>query len=128
MAIVYSDKDSGCRLAGMLGFSLMGLLLMMVCFSAKASSATGVSVNNVRYTPPSHFFNRHPLSPTVKSYHPLYHRLASGIKVRGVKLADSLYLTRAKQANGHTGLGLSLASGVYLYQLGMERMSVSFRF
>lgn len=63
-----------------------------------------------------------------KSYHPLLHRLDSGIKVKGIKLADKLFLTRYKQVDGHTGLGLSLSSGDYLYQLGADQVSVSFRF
>jgi len=67
-------------------------------------------------------------SSLIKSYNLLNHHLDSGMKVKGIKLADKVFLTRYKQDDGHTGLGLSLSNGEYLYQLGADHLSVAFRF
>ena len=78
------------------------------------------------------FYTLHP--PGLLSQHqatggnPLAHKLESGMTVRGIKLSNSMFLTQCKQGNGHKGLGLSLQTGDYLYQLGTDYLNVSFLF
>jgi len=64
----------------------------------------------------------------IKPYNPLAHTFPSGLTVRGIRLSESLFLTQVKQKGSHPTVGVSLKAGEYLYQLGIERLSISMLF
>jgi len=60
---------------------------------------------------------------------PFLHRLPSGLKFRGLRLYDNIYLSPQKQATDvSNALGISYADDGILYYFSPQLLSISFRY
>ena len=107
--------------AGFLGIVFLGIQFVICSFVHAATP-------EAKITPATDISSLLHSEASAKLYRSFYHNLDSGLKVRGIKVTDQVYLTRYKQNDGHISMGLSLSRGEYLYQLAADHLSVSFLF
>jgi len=111
------------------GLFLAGIAMMLISTSSHAAGAsTDVSDPVTRLSATQVQAEQVRQRTLPARYNPLLHTFASGLRIRGIRLSESLFLTQVKEEDGHKSVGVSLKAGEYLYQLGTEQLTVSFLF
>lgn len=59
---------------------------------------------------------------------PLRHKLDSGLQVKGIKLSNNIFITKQHYTCGHNRLALSLNYNQVLYEMGLDKLTMTMRF
>jgi len=113
---------------------VLGILCCLLCHSATAAQQHRAGTTYIPRTGEPSLARKHYPAELIQLSHgyrnPFLHRLASGLKIRGIKLFDKIYLTRRKQVSQGNikALGISYAANNVLYYFSPQLLSISFRY
>jgi hypothetical protein len=109
-----------------------GIMLFLMSGPVLAVRDQAGSHNMTSATPPPFSGETQPVDRSRLSFtavNPFLHRLPSGLKFRGLKLYDNIYLSPQKQATDvNKALGISYADDGILYYFSPQLLSISFRY
>jgi len=128
------DRYPGSRFLFHSSLLMLALMLSAICSNCLAANilkqmpVLDSGAQSDYFASQSYYATEDDSFVTQDRFNPLQHHLESGIKVKGIRLSESLFLVRQKQLDGHTGVGLSLSSNDILYQISHDKVSMTLRF